>query len=160
MRSLFLLAAAAVSSLAVTQSLSLKPSATQYVTLVNGVDGMVRPGGRVLLWVKMTPNPGKRVYAAGAKDFLPVTFVPTPHASVTFSPPAYSQSELDANSGSPTPVPVYRKEFRIAIPIVISATAKHNDTLTVGAAVNYQACDDRLCYPSTSIPVLWKLFLL
>jgi hypothetical protein len=159
-RSLFLLADVALSSLAVTQSLSLKPNSVQYVTLVNGVDGMVRPGGRVVLWVKVTPNPGKRVYAAGAKDFQPVTLVMTPHAAITPSAPAYSTSELDGNSGSPTPVPVYRREFRIAVPIVISPTAKHNDTLTVGAAINYQACDDRLCYPATSIPVLWKLGLL
>ena len=160
MRSLLLLAAVALSSLAVTQSLSLKPGTAQHVTIVNGVDGMVRPGGRVLLWVKVTPNPGKRVYAAGARDFQPVTLVPTPHAAVTFSKPAYSRSELDGNSGSPTPVPVYKNEFRIAIPIVISATATHNDALTIGAAINYQACDDRLCYPAASIPVLWKLPLL
>jgi hypothetical protein len=55
---------------------------------------------------------------------------------------------------------VYRSEFRIAVPIVISATTKHNDPLTIGAAINYQACDDRLCYPAASIPVLWKLTLL
>jgi hypothetical protein len=122
-RSLFLLAAVAASSLAVTQSLSLKPGGTQYVTVTNGVDGMVRPGGRVVLWAKVTPNPGKRVYAAGAKDFQPVALLMTPHAAITPAAPAYSPSELDGNSGSPTPVPVYRKEFRIAIPIVISATA-------------------------------------
>lgn len=160
MRPLFFLAALAISSLAIGQSLSLKPGSAQYVTVENGVEGMVRPGGRVLLWMRVTPQPGKRVYAAGARDFQPVAFVMTPHPAITASKPAYSESELDANSGSATPVPVYKKTFRIAVPIVISPTLKHNDALTIGAAINYQACDDRLCYPSTSIPVLWKLSLL
>jgi hypothetical protein len=54
-------------------------------------------------------------------------------------------------------VPAYRKTFRIAVPITVKATAKRGETLTVGGAVNYQACDDRLCYPVTAAPVTWTL---
>ncbi len=155
---MFVLAVVAATGMAFGQSLSLKPPVTaQYVTVTSGVDGLVRPGGRVVLWVLVTPNPGKRVYAAGARDFQPVALVMTPHAAITSMRPAYPQSELDANSGGSTPVPVYRQPFRIAVPIVVSPTAKHGETLTLGAAINYQACDDRLCYPAASIPVLWTL---
>ena len=141
----------------VAQSLTLKPNPTQHVTVEGQVSGPLTPGATARLIVEVTPKPGKRVYATGATDFQPVALVVTPHAAITAGTPVYPPAELDANSGSPTPVPVYRRTFRIVQPIRVARTAKAGQTLTLGAAVNYQACDDRLCYPSTSIPVVWSV---
>jgi len=35
--------------------------------------------------------------------------------------------------------------------------AGSTQTLTLAAALNYQACDDRLCYPAASFPVVWSV---
>lgn len=158
MRALLVASLIALASLAVTaQDLALKPASVQHVTVTSGVSGVVTPGARITLWVDVAPNAGMRVYAAGAKDFLPVALVMTPHAAATPAKAAYPPSELDAHSGAPGPVPVYTHTFRITQPVTISRTAKAGDTFTLAAAVNYQACNDRLCYPAASAPVLWSL---
>lgn len=137
------------------QSLAFKPNTAQYVTVDGRIDGALVPGGTATLTVEVTPKPGMRIYAAGAKDFQPVALVMTPHAAIIAGKAVYPASELDAGSGLPVPVPVYRRTFHIAQPIVVKRSARVGQTLTLAAAVNYQACDDRLCYPSTSIPVVW-----
>lgn len=158
MRALFVASLIALASFVVTaQDLTLKPASVQHVTVTSGATGVVTPGARLTLWVDVTPNAGMRVYAAGAKDFLPVALVMTPHAAATPAKPVYPASEFDANSGAPGPVPVYTRTFRITQPVTIARTAKAGDTFTLAAAVNYQACNDRLCYPATSAPVLWPV---
>ena len=134
-----------------------RPRPLQHVTIVPGVSGTPTPGATLTLWVDVTPKPGLRVYAAGARDFTPVALVMTPHAAVTPRAPHYPPSVLDPDSGSPQPVPVYRGVFRITQPVTVSRTAVPGTAITLAAALNYQACDDRLCYPATSIPVLWPV---
>ena len=140
------------------QTLTLTPSSVQYVS----VDGMasartVAPGGRVTLWADVKPKSGFHVYAPGAKDFMPVALVMTPRAGTTFGKPAYPTSILSTAAGAGKPVPVYSAPFRIAQLVTLARTARSGDTLTLSAAVNYQACDHRLCYPAASIPVTWTL---
>jgi hypothetical protein len=43
------------------------------------------------------------------------------------------------------------------VPVTIKSTAKPGDVVSIAGAVNYQACDDRLCYPVTAAPVAWKI---
>jgi hypothetical protein len=43
------------------------------------------------------------------------------------------------------------------MPVTIKGTAKPGDVVSIAGAVNYQACDDRLCYPVTAAPVAWKV---
>ena len=138
------------------QSLSPKPSAVQYVTVEPAASAqVVAPGGSVSLWLDVTPKPNIHVYAAGAKDVTPVALIVSPAAGIRPGKPKYPAAELLASPGADSPVPVYRKPFRIVQPIAISKTAKPGQALTIAAALNYESCDDRLCYPPSSIPVNW-----
>ena len=68
-------------------------------------------------------------------------------------PAQYPKPELAASPGALLGVPSYTQAFRIAVPATVQATATSGSHVTVAAVLTYQACDDRLCYPSTSAPV-------
>ena len=49
------------------------PPLSKHATITTATDSAnPGPGGKVALFVDMTPNPGVHVYAPGAKDYLPV----------------------------------------------------------------------------------------
>jgi DsbC/DsbD-like thiol-disulfide interchange protein len=139
------------------QDLAPPASRLQHATIVaSAAATTVSPGQTLALWVDVAPKPGVHLYASGAKGFSPVAIVMTPTVDVSSGRAAFPRSELFRTLGATTPVPVYRKPFRITQPITISRT-RAAGSLIVAAAVNYQACDDTLCYPATSAPVLWNL---
>lgn len=137
----------------------LAPAPTlQHISVVAGVSAQsARPGGAVTLWADVTPKPSIHVYAAGAVDFKPVALVVTPNAAITIGQARYPKPDVATAQGSTGSVPAYAKPFRIALPVTLKATVKPGDQVAVAGAVNYQACDERLCYPATSAPVQWTI---
>ena len=155
---LFLIGLSLVSSASVgAQSLLPKVSPPHATVVVASSASSVTPGGALTLWADVAPYPSIHIYAAGAKDFTPVSLVVVPNAAVSIGKPAYPKSVFQIIGGSTDPVPVYNQAFRIALPATISSTAKRGAAVAVSGAVNYQACDDRLCYPVSSAPVTWTL---
>jgi hypothetical protein len=116
----------------------------------------VAAGERVVLSAEVTPKPGVHIYATGATNFTPVALVMTPLTDIQAHPAQFPAAEPYVTLGASAPVPVYRKAFRIAQPITIART-RAPGLLIVSAALNYQACDDKVCYPATSAPVVWRL---
>ncbi len=152
--SLFL--AADVSS----QTLTLKAPAIQHVEVIGTTSAAtVRPGGAVVLWADVTPKANIHVYAPGSKGFAPVALVMTPRHGAMFSKPSYPTAERSATLGITDLVPVYKKPFRILQRVVFARSLSSGETVTVAGAVNYQACDDRVCYAPSSIPVMWSVRL-
>lgn len=148
-----------LASAALAGAQALLPKATaQYATVAGAASAAVVPaGGVVTLWADVTPNPSIHIYAEGARDFTPVSLVLTPNAAVSAGKPTYPKADVATAPGAMDAVPAYTKRFRIALPVTIKATAKSGDVVTIAGAVNYQACDDRLCYPVAVAPVVWKL---
>jgi len=62
-------------------------------------------------------------------------------------------------------VPVYQKAFRLVQEVLIEGTPQAQaalqgkDSLTIAGNVEYQACDDKVCFNPTSVPVTWTLTL-
>ena len=140
-----------------SQTPGLRPSTAQFVTVESGVSASgVSPGGTVTLWVDVTPKSNIHVYAPGAKEFTAVAIVMTPRSGIAMGKPVYPRSELAPTAGVSAPVPMYRRMFRVAQPITVGTSAKTGETITLAGAVNYQACDDKICYPPASIPALWS----
>ena len=109
------------------------------------------------LWADVTPKPNIHVYASDKDGFTPVKLVLTPRADLTIGKVKSPEAELSPTLGVSDPVPVYRKMFRLAEPITVAATAKPGEELTIAGVVNYQACDDRVCYPTASLPISWTV---
>lgn len=140
------------------QRLGPAPATSQHVIVTSGatVPGLA-PGGTASLWADVTPKPNIHVYAPGAKDFQAVALVVSPLTGVRFGKATYPAGVRLSFPGLDAPVPVYQKLFRITLPLTLDRTRKPGATLTIAGAVNYQACDDRVCFPPASAPVNWTL---
>jgi DsbC/DsbD-like thiol-disulfide interchange protein len=140
------------------QTLAPKPSSLQHVTIAATTSAAsVSRGGAVTLFADVTPKPNIHVYAADWQGFTPVTLVLTPHPGVTSGKVKYPIPELAHTVGVSDPVGVYTKPFRLAQPITIGSAAKSGEAITIAGVVNYQACDDRVCFPTASLPISWTL---
>jgi DsbC/DsbD-like thiol-disulfide interchange protein len=139
----------------------LAPAPTiQHVTVsASSSAASAPPGGVVTLWADVTPKPGIHVYAAGAVDFAPVSLLVTPNAAITTGKASYSKPDVATAQGSTGNVPAYAKPFRITQPVTLRSGLARGETVTVAAAVKYQACDDRLCYPATATSVSWTILV-
>ena len=117
----------------------------------------VAPGGKVALFVDMTPNPGVHVYAPGAKDYLPVKVTLKPQADLKAGKITYPKSEMMFFAPLNETVPVYQKQFRLEQEVTLARSAKAGSTVTVAGTLDFQACDDKVCFVPESVPVSWTL---
>jgi hypothetical protein len=139
-------------ALVLAQSLLTPKTAVQHVTAIPSV---VRgANGSVTLALDVTPNPRIHVYAPGAKDFTAVSLVLTPGPQVAPGKPVYPKADVLAAPGSDD-APAYAKAFRVTQPVTVKGGT--STELTIAGVLNYQACDDRVCYPVSSLPVTWTL---
>jgi len=139
-------------TLLLAQSLLAPKPTVQHVTATPTV---VRgANGGITLALDVTPNPRMHVYAAGAKDFTAVTLTLAPHADLTAGTPVYPKADVAAAPGSGD-APAYSKAFRITQPVTVKGGSAKE--LTIAGVLNYQACDDRVCYPVSALPVSWTL---
>ena len=140
------------------QTLLPKPSAVQHVTVAPSASvEAVAPGGLLMLWADVTPKRNMHVYASDANGTTPVVLVLAPHANVSPGKPKYAAPEMVRTFGELIPVAAHRKPFRLEQPVTIGRSVKPGETLTIAGVVNYQACDDRVCYPAGSVPVAWRV---
>ncbi|MGE3955616.1 MAG: protein-disulfide reductase DsbD domain-containing protein [Vicinamibacterales bacterium] len=139
------------------QTLLSKPTPQQATVVPSSSVPVVAPGGSVTLWADVTPHRAMHVYAEGATGYTAVSLVLTPNAAVSAGKVSYPKAGVVQVPGTVDRVPAYSGPFRISVPLTVKSTAKPGDVLTLGAALNYQACDDRLCYPAAVAPVLWTL---
>ena len=60
-------------------------------------------------------------------------------------------------------VPVYQKPFRLTREVYVEASPEAaaalgtRTSLTLSGRLEYQACDDKICYNPTSVPLSWTL---
>ena len=102
----------------------------------------------------MTPKPSIHVYAPGSKDYIPITVKQDGQTQVKFGKVAYPKSEMMTFADEK--VPVFQKPFRLTQDAILDKSAKSGSIVTVAGTVNFQACDDRVCYPPESVPVSWS----
>ena len=116
-----------------------------------------KAGATVKLFVDVVPEPKIRVYAPGAKDYLPIVLELSPSAGVRAGKLNYPPSQDWYFEPLKEHVPVYQMKFRLTQDIVVDAGAKPGQTLTVTGLLKYQACDDTICYNPVSAPVSWTV---
>jgi DsbC/DsbD-like thiol-disulfide interchange protein len=124
-----------------------------YVSLATSASSSaVRPGGVVSLFVDVTPNPGIHVYAPGATGYRPIGLTLRPHALKSLRYPKAETLFFEKQA-----VAVFEKPFRLIQDAAIARTAKPGATMTWTGTVDYQACDDKVCYLPVSVPVSWTV---
>ena len=126
-------------------------------------DDAVSPGNRFTLVTTVTPRPGMHVYAPGASSYRVVTLRVADQPYVRISPTAYPPSETYFFKPLNERVPVYQRPFTLMTDVILDVMPEAEKalnalkTLTLAGALEYQACDDAVCYNPASIPMSWHL---
>jgi DsbC/DsbD-like thiol-disulfide interchange protein len=114
-----------------------------------------KAGTKLSLFVDVTPKPGMHVYAPGNADYIPITVKLNAAAEIKAGKVAYPKSEVMTLADEK--VSVYQKPFRLTQDVTLDKAAKAGSTIAVAGTVQYQACDDKVCYPPESAPVSWSV---
>ena len=126
-------------------------------------DHAVAPGNRFSVVAQVTPHKGMHVYAPGATNYNVIALKVLPAQYIRALPAAYPPPEIYFFKPLNERVPTYQKPFTITQELVLDGsaatrTALANQTsMTVGGALTYQACDDRLCYDTVTLPLSWTV---
>jgi hypothetical protein len=121
-------------------------------------DETVAPGERISIVIVVTPRPTMHVYAPGKHDYRVVRPSVDPQSWLRVHEPRYSPSEIYHFKPLNERVEVYSKTFRLVQDVTILATPEIQKSLsampmvTIAGALDYQACDDRLCYNPVRLP--------
>jgi DsbC/DsbD-like thiol-disulfide interchange protein len=115
-----------------------------------------KSGAKLSLFVDVQPKPGVHVYAPGAGEFyIPITVKLNPQTQLKPGKVAYPKSETMIFADEK--VAVFEKPFRLAQDVTLDKSLKPGATVVVTGTVNYQACDDKVCFPPESAPVSWTV---
>jgi hypothetical protein len=128
-------------------------------------DAALAPGNRFAVSVEITPRRGMHVYAPGASGYRVVTFTAEGQPFVRLLPIKYPSSEIYFFKPLNERVPVYQKPFTLVQEAVLDgmpktqAALRGQESVTLKGALEYQACDDKICYNPESVPLSWTLAL-
>lgn len=128
-------------------------------------DAAVAPGNRFSIVVDIRPRSRIHVYAPGAMDYRVIALNITPEPFVRRLAMTYPASEIYFFKPLNERVPVFQKPFRLVQDVVLEGHAeaqaayRGKDALTLSGTLDYQACDDTICFNPVSLPLSWTVSL-
>ena len=128
-------------------------------------DASVAPGDRFTLVLDIRPKRGVHVYAPGASGYRVISLSIAEQPFVRVLPLKYPASEIYFFKPLNERVPVYQKPFSLVEEIVLEyqsqaqTALRGKDSLTINGTLEYQACDDKLCFNPVSVPLSWTVGL-
>ena len=152
------LAAFGIASFAPAQSGESKsPAASTIVTVAPSFE--THSAGGAVLKLQATLLPGWHVNShKPSEDYLIATVARLePIAGVTFGEAHYPAGIQKKFGFSEAPLSVYEKTFAIEVPILWDAS---RPPAAISGKLEYQACDSKICFIPTSVPVRWQLQVL
>jgi DsbC/DsbD-like thiol-disulfide interchange protein len=117
---------------------------------------VIAPGQRVALVVDVSPKRGMHVYAPGSK-YRPITIDLEPQSMLQVGKPMYPPATAYHFKPLNETVDVYQTPFRLLLDLAVVAGAPASSSITLVGTLEYQACDDHVCYLPESIPLQWAL---
>ena len=139
-------------SLSIAQAQSVVPPPLAQVEALR-VGQPVASGERVGLRVKIVPREGIKIYAPGERTYKPVALTLERTAGVTAGKPVYPRATVATFEGER--VRVYSGTFEIAQPVRVTGTA--GSTVRIAGTLEYQACDDVMCYRPVKVSLGWDV---
>jgi hypothetical protein len=125
------------------------------------------PGSLVTLTAEVRLPPNVHVYAPGTKGYKPINLVIDSPPELKLHPAVYPQPKILFLDAIKERVPVFEGTFHISRDVRVDAAASFAASLgtdgkvfTIPGKLEYQACDDKICYLPTSAPIEWKLQVL
>ena len=128
-------------------------------------DAVVAPGVVFSLVFEIAPREGIHLYAPGEHGYKVVRVNLEPNPWLVTQPVEYPASEIYFFAPLKERVPVFQKPFTLRQAISVSTAPEHRAALakasrmTIKGTLDYQACDDRVCFLPKSIPVSYTVRL-
>ena len=126
-------------------------------------DPEVAVGNRFSLALEVRPGPGMHVYAPGAADYQVIGLTIDPQPFVRLRSMEYPEWTTYYFEPLDETVPVYEGPFTLIQEVILEgspraqAAFRGQEALTLTGTLDYQACDDSICYNPSSVPVSWTL---
>jgi len=137
---------------------------TSHLTVRTSVtDTTVAPGERLSIIAEVGPRPSMHVYAPGKHSYRVVRLVIDAQPWLRIHETTYPASEVYHFKPLDERVAVYSKPFRLTRDVTILATPEMQKalagmpTIALTGALEYQACDDKLCYNPARVPFTFTL---
>lgn len=135
-----------------------------HVTLTTfASDEVAAPGTHLSLVVDVAPEQGVHVYAPGVTGYRPIALTIEPQAGLVVREAVYPRPHDYYFAPLDEHVAVFDAPFRIVQAVALDASRageavlRDKTTLVVRGRVEYQACDDKVCFNPQSVPVEWTL---
>jgi DsbC/DsbD-like thiol-disulfide interchange protein len=142
-----------VGLLAAGQGVAPKTQETAHLTVTPS--SSAQPG-KASLFLDVAPKPTMHVYSPGQKGYIAITLTLDADPAFTAAKAKYPAGEkLYMKILNETQL-VYSKPFRITQDIRF-VKPDAGAPLTIKGKLRYQACDDKICYLPTTVPVQWAV---
>jgi peroxiredoxin len=128
-------------------------------------DGAVAPGDRFAIAFDVSPKPRIHVYAPGASGYHAIGVTIAPQPFVRLLPIRYPKPEMYFFKPLKERVAVYTKPFTLVQEVILEgssdaqAALRGKESMRLNGTLDFQACDDRVCFNPASIPLSWTLTL-
>jgi len=125
------------------------------------------PGGRITLSAEVQLPPDVHVYSPGVQGYKSIALVMEPTPGMEFTPASYPRAKILYLPAIKEKVPVFEGKFRITQDLKVSSVGDFSSSLlpdgktfTISGKLEYQACDSKICYIPTSVPIRWQVQVL
>jgi hypothetical protein len=131
-------------------------------TAVLSPEHIVRMGTRMSIRVDIRPKAGMHVYAPGT-TYQAIELRLQSHDRIQVHDPAYPEASTYFFEPLQEWVAVYDRPFQFVVDITVARTGTWlgwlpgRSTLSIKGLLEYQACDDRVCYLPQSVPLEWRV---
>ncbi len=164
MRALLTAAFCAVSVVTISaQGAGAKRSDTMHLSVTASIsDAEISAGEKVSVIFDVTPKRSMHVYAPGKHDYQVIAVKIDPQPWMKVAPTTYPPSEIYHFKELDEKVETYGKPFKLVQDVTVLNTAAAKKALAAGpiklsGTLQYQACDDKVCYAPTKVPVSFDL---
>lgn len=123
---------------------------------------MVEPGGRISVVVDVVPAKGMHVYAPGGQ-YRAITIAIAPHPLLRVHDVVYPKPTLFRFTPLNEDVLVYDAPFRLTVDVTVGGASDQRaragavSRLPIKGRLEYQACDETVCYLPASVPLEWTV---
>lgn len=135
-----------------------------HLTVVTSIsDTTVATGKRLSLAFDIAPKKLMHVYAPGKHDYQVIAVKLDPQPWLKVQPTSYPPSEIYFFKELNEKTETYSKPFKLVQDVTILATPEAqkllaaSPTVKVSGRLEYQACDDKVCYAPTKVPFSFAL---
>lgn len=126
-------------------------------------DAAAARGTRFSLVLDVVPEPKIHVYAPGAAGYRTIALKVQEQPGLVVRDAHYPESEMYHFKPLDERVPVFQRPFRLVQDLMLdfsregAAALRGKTSLTIEATLEYQACDDTICYRPQSVPLSWTI---